>query len=62
MRARVKEHHNYGGDAPAGTIVEVDASELERVPWCLEAVEDTVEEAAQAASDEAAAPKPKRRK
>lgn len=43
MRARVKQHHNYGGNAPAGTIVEVEQAELERVPWCLEAVEEAVE-------------------
>jgi hypothetical protein len=38
IRAKVKEGNNYGGTAPAGTLVEVEESEIDRVPWCLERV------------------------
>jgi hypothetical protein len=41
MKARVKEGNSYGW-LPPGTIVEVDESELDRVPWCLDAVADDV--------------------
>lgn len=40
MKARVKPGNSYGW-LPAGSVVEVEATELDRVPWCLEAVDDS---------------------
>lgn len=50
MRVRVKEGNRYGA-AVAGEILEVEAWEAERVPWCLEPVID-VEPASPVAVDD----------
>lgn len=64
--AKVREGNNYGGNAPAGTLLEVEDGECERVPWCLERVGDPsawLAAAAQAKAEaDAAAKAPKSKK
>lgn len=39
---KVRPHNNYGGHAPAGTLLEVEEAELARVPWCFDRVGDAL--------------------
>lgn len=50
--ARVRHNNNYGGDAPAGAVVEVESEELALVPWCLEALPPEEEHKEESASTE----------
>ena len=47
VKARVRPFHTYG-TSPAGSIVEVEAAELARVPYCLQSIEDEQKQAAKA--------------
>ena len=50
VKAKVRAGNRYG-TATAGAIVEVDADELARVPWCLISIEEDEREYAAAYRD-----------
>lgn len=62
VKARVRPNNNYGGNAPEGTVVDIEEHELASMGGCLERVADEQLVEQGPATDAANEPKPKPKK